>query len=157
MWDFAGAGHCEHATFRSVKGHLKVIARSKFYKFKLKKLYKPSPSPTPPHTNNDTHFDILKLSCKPSGSYWIYSFFTFYFEIMKYFAWKGLMVVDVYTHSNNSNWSYEDSLCNMFHGHLTILLIYKYIIILYWFDLVRLENTQYIKLGTVSMETVSRE
>ena len=68
------------------------------------------------------------------------------------------MVVDVYTHSNNNYLSYiEDSLCNMVHGHLTILLVYKYIINLYQFDLVRLENIQYIKLGTVSMETVSRE
>ena len=52
--------------------------------------------PSPSHTNNDNHFDILKMSCKPSGSYWNYSFFTFYFEIMKYLAWKGLVVVGVY-------------------------------------------------------------
>ena len=43
VWDLAGAGICEHATFGSVKGHLKVIARSKFHKFKYFFVwYKPS-------------------------------------------------------------------------------------------------------------------
>ena len=42
MWDSAGADICEHATFVSVKGHLKVIVRLKFQKFKYEKLYKPS-------------------------------------------------------------------------------------------------------------------
>ena len=32
------AGLSEHAAFGSVEGHLKVIARSKFHKFKTKKL-----------------------------------------------------------------------------------------------------------------------
>ena len=39
MWDSPGAGLCDHATFGSVKGDPKVIARSKLHKFKLKKNY----------------------------------------------------------------------------------------------------------------------
>ena len=49
-------------------------------------------------------------------------------QIMKYFAWKGSMVVDVYIHSNNSYcWGFVVHVPQ----NLTILSIYKYITILY--------------------------
>ena len=117
MYTRVGFGRDGHLwAFGSVKGHLKVIARSKFHKFKYffciqakpycplldrGSMYSSSPescevkrpwtgpecikSLTPSHTNNDTHCDITKMSCKPSGSYWNYVFFTFYFEIKEIF------------------------------------------------------------------------